>query len=71
MNEAMAKTIEQRVLEELDWHEGTESFNLPLPRTSARTALQRLRRKGLVETARCPDGAWVWFRVDYRNKEES
>lgn len=57
-------TIEARILEALDPHEGTEAFNLPATPQQASAALQRLRRKGLAEYERCPDGACVWFRVD-------
>jgi hypothetical protein len=56
-------TIEERILEALDEHEGTESFNLPLHPKQSRPALQRLKRKGLAEATQCPDGAWVWFRL--------
>lgn len=58
------QTIEARILETLDPHEGTEAFNLPATRRQASGALQRLRTKGLVEFERCPDGACVWFRTD-------
>lgn len=60
-------SLEARVLAALDPHEGTESFNLGLavgPNLwMVRSALQRLRKKGLAEAVRCSDGAWVWFSL--------
>ena len=60
-------TIQTRVLDALDEHEGMESFNLYFNVSGAgltqiRSALQALRKKGLAEAVQCPDGAWVWFK---------
>lgn len=53
-------TLEQQVLEMLVPDEGSESWVFS---QRQRDALQRLRRKGLAEAVRCPDGQWVWFAL--------
>jgi hypothetical protein len=61
----MEDTIEQRVLACLDPYEGTQSFDIGVGASlkQRRAALQRLRKAGQAEVARCGDGVWVWFRT--------
>lgn len=63
----MTQTLQDRVLDALDEHEGTQSFDMQFVAgctlTQARSALQALRKKGLVGAEQCPDGAWVWVIV--------
>lgn len=64
------RSLEERVLEGLDPEEGAERFNLPCTPRQASGALQRLKRKGLVEATQCPDGAWVWFYTGPERPED-